>query len=271
MVVAIDVGNSRVKLAQVHGELVDSIRRLPTTDRGARTELARDIAALILAGGESGAGEGICMVSVVPDWTDAVMHAAVAIGASLLIADDASIPLDVRLPNPERVGPDRLINAYAAERRYGAPVIVVDLGTATTVDAVNARGSFVGGAIAPGIELGLRSLASNAALLPRVEPDIPATAIGSDTPSAIQSGVVLGHVGAVRELVTRIAHELSPAGTRRPKVVVTGGFSASPIGKLFVEKAGTNLPAIADTLDPDLTLRGLALLQSEIAAVRVRA
>jgi type III pantothenate kinase len=271
MVVAIDVGNSAVKLALVHGDRVDSVRRVPTAEPGARLDLAREIAALILAGGEASVGEGICLVSVVPDWTDAVMHAAVSLGASLLIADHASIPLDVQLPNPERVGPDRLINAYAAERRYGAPVIVIDLGTATTVDAVNARGSFVGGAIAPGIELGFRGLASHAALLPRVEPAIPATAIGTDTPSAIQSGVVLGHVGAVRELVTRITHELAPAGTRRPRVVVTGGFSASPLSKLFVEKAATNLPAIADTLDPDLTLHGLALLHSEIAAVRVRA
>ena len=201
MVVAIDVGNSAVKLALVHGERVDSIQRMPTADPAARTELARDIAALILAGGDAGAGEGICLVSVVPEWTEAVMHAAVALGASLLIADHASIPLDARLPNPERVGPDRLLDAYAAERLYGAPVIVVDLGTATTVDAVDARGAFVGGAIAPGIELGLRGLASDAALLPRVAPDVPATAIGTDTPSAIQSGVVLGHVGAVRELV----------------------------------------------------------------------
>jgi len=271
MVVAIDVGNSAVKLALLHGERVDSIQRMPTADPATRSELTRDVAALILAGGETGAGEGICLVSVVPDWTEAVMHAAVALGASLLIADHASIPLDTRLPNPERVGPDRLLDAYAAERLYGAPVIVVDLGTATTVDAVDARGAFVGGAIAPGIELGLRGLASHAALLPRVGPDVPATAIGTDTQGAIQSGVVLGHVGAVRELVTRVTNELVPAGTRRPKVVVTGGFSASPIGKLFVERAATNLPAIADTLDPDLTLRGLALLHSEIAAVRVRA
>ncbi len=270
MVVAIDVGNSAVKLALVHGEQVESIRRMPTDDL-TRIDLARDVATLILAGGEGGTDEGICLVSVVPEWTDAVMHAAVALGASLLIADHASIPLDARLPNPERVGPDRLLNAYAAVRRYGSPVIVVDLGTATTVDAVDVSGAFVGGAIAPGIETGLRSLASDAALLPRVAPDVPATAIGTDTPGAIQSGVVLGHVGTVRELVTRMTQELVPARGSRPTVVVTGGFSARPLGKLFVEPAGPNLPAIADTLDPDLTLRGLALLHSEIAAVRARA
>jgi type III pantothenate kinase len=271
MVVAIDVGNSAVKLALVHGERVDSIRRVPTVDAAARSELARDIAALVLAGDEAGAAEGICLVSVVPEWTEAVMHAAVALGASLLIADHASIPIDARLPNPERVGPDRLLNAYAAQRAYGAPVIVVDLGTATTVDVVNAQGAFLGGAIAPGIELSFRALAREAALLPHVSADIPAAAIGTDTPEAIRSGVVLGHVGAVRELVARIARELGPARGRQPRVVVTGGFSAVPVGKLFVEAAGPSLPAIADTLDPDLTLRGLALLHSEIAAVRVRA
>jgi type III pantothenate kinase len=271
VVVAIDIGNSAVKLALLHGDRLDSIRRVPTADPAARSELARDLAALILAGGDAGTGEGICMVSVVPDWTEAVMHAAVALGASLLIADHASIPLDARLPNPERVGHDRLLNAYAAQRRYGAPVIIVDLGTATTIDAVDAGGAFVGGAIAPGIEPGLRALASDAALLPHVSPGIPATAIGTDTSDAIRSGVVLGHVGVVRELVTRISQELVPGRGRRPHVVVTGGFSATPLGRLFVETAGPSLPAIADTLDPDLTLRGLGLLHGEVAAIRVRA
>jgi type III pantothenate kinase len=271
MVVAIDVGNSAVKIALVHGEQVDSIRRLTTADEAARSELARDIAALILTGGDAGLEEGICLVSVVPGWTDAVMHAAVGLGASLLVADHASIPIESRLPQPERIGPDRLLNAYAAERLHGAPVIIVDLGTATTVDAVDAPGSFVGGAIAPGIEMGLRGLASDAALLPLVGPDVPATAIGTDTASAIQSGVVFGHVGTVRELVTRMTHELMPGGGRRPKVVVTGGFSAEPLARLLLEDGGTGLPPVADTLDPDLTLRGLALLHAEIAAVRVRA
>jgi type III pantothenate kinase len=271
MVVAIDVGNSSVKVALLLGDRVDSIRRLSTADRAAMSELPGEVAGLILAGGETGVAEGICLVSVVPSWTEAVMHAAAALGASLLIAGYASIPLDVRLREPERVGPDRLLDAYAAERMYGAPVIVVDLGTATTVDAVDASGAFVGGAIAPGIELGLRGLASDAALLPRVAPDVPATAIGTDTRSAIQSGVVLGHVGTVRELVMRIARELAPVGSRRPVVVVTGGFAAGPVGKLFLEDRGPGLAPIADTLDPELTLRGLALLHRETAAVRIRA
>jgi type III pantothenate kinase len=270
MVVAIDAGNSAVKLALIHGERVDSIRRIPAGDDGARMGLARDVAALLLTEGQAGIGEGICLVSVVPAWTEAVTELALALGASLLVADHRLIPLEVRLAQPEQVGPDRLINAYAVERLYGAPAIVVDLGTATTVDAVDARGAFAGGAIAPGIELGLRGLASHAALLLRVAPDVPATAIGTDTEGAIQSGVVLGHVGTVRELVTRIARELVSSGSPRPKVVVTGGFSAAPVAKLLLEDGGPGLAPIADTLDPDLTLRGLALLHGEIAAVRIR-
>ena len=150
------------------------------------------------------------------------MHAAVALGASLLIADHASIPLDARCPNPERVGPDRLLNAYAADARYGAPADRRRPGDRDHASTPSTRGgAFVGGAIAPGIELGLRALASDAALLPHVFPGIPATAIGTDTSEAIRSGVVLGHVGVVRELVARMAQD-------SPRRAAAGHASLSP-------------------------------------------
>jgi type III pantothenate kinase len=269
MVVAIDVGNSAVKVALVHRDRVESVRRLATRDGAARHGLARDLGALLAGPGAPEAGEGISLVSVVPSWTDLVTETAATLGFPLLIADHDSIPMEVRLPRPESVGPDRLVSAYAAERMYGAPVIVVDLGTATTVDAVDVDGAFAGGAIAPGIEVGLRGLAGGTALLPRVAPDLPATAIGRDTESAIQSGVMLGHVGAVRELVTRIARELVPGERKRPTVVVTGGFSEAPVARLLLVDGGSGLPPVADALEPYLTLRGLALLNQEVGVLRV--
>ncbi len=268
MVIAIDAGNSAVKVALVHDHRIEAAERLPTSDAAARRDIGELIASLL----ERDRAEthargrdrrGVVLVSVVPAWTEAVMHAAVAAGVPLLIADHGSIPIETRLLHPERVGPDRLLNAYAAERLHGSPVIVVDLGTATTVDAVDSTGAFAGGAIMPGLELGLRALAGGTALLPQVDTEAPAHAIGVDTTSAIQSGAVFGHVGAVRDLVARMATEL---GGGRPKVFVTGGFSAAAWARLFVDEAGPG-GRIADLLDPQLTLRGLAILHDELAAV----
>jgi type III pantothenate kinase len=139
----------------------------------------------------------------------------------------------------------------------------VDLGTATTVDAVDADGFFLGGAILPGLALAADALAEGTARLPRIELDLPADAVGTDTRSAIQSGVVIGHLGAVRELVARMRGRLG--GSRTAPVVVTGGLAAAPWArKAWLEPAGAQLPAIADALDPELVLKGLGLLAGRL-------
>jgi type III pantothenate kinase len=137
--------------------------------------------------------------------------------------------------------------------------VVVDLGTATTFDCVAGDGAFVGGAIAPGIELGLDALASRTAKLPRVELRSPDRAIGRDTASAIQSGAVLGYQFLVTGLLARIRRELADAGdvaSSDVHVVLTGGISGMPW-------AGT-LEGV-EAIDPDLTLKGLAILHAEVA------
>ncbi|MEO7118566.1 MAG: type III pantothenate kinase [Candidatus Limnocylindrales bacterium] len=256
MLVAIDVGNSDVKLALVRHGRVITVRRVPTRSR----EAAYDVEGLLIAAlGETSAKsvEAIALVSVVPPWTEAIAEFATHMRRPLLMADSRTIPLLVRLPDPDAVGPDRLLDAFAALRLHGAPVIVVDLGTATTIDAVDADGAFVGGAIAPGLGLGLSALGSGTARLPSVAPTPPERAIGRDTLEAIRSGAVFGHVGVVRELTSRIAAELVPDGTSRPSVVVTGGLSAAPWAGLLQG---------VDVLDPELTLKGLALLHAEVGA-----
>jgi type III pantothenate kinase len=151
------------------------------------------------------------------------------------------------------------VNALAVSRLYGTPAVVVDLGTATTFDCVAADGAFVGGAIAPGIELGLEALASRTAKLPRVELRSPDRAIGRDTVSAIQSGSVLGYQELVAGLLGRIRRELADAGdvaAADVHVVLTGGLSRLP----WAGAIGS-----VTAIDPDLTLKGLAILHAEVA------
>jgi type III pantothenate kinase len=157
------------------------------------------------------------------------------------------------------VGADRIVNALAVARLYGTPAVVVDLGTATTFDCVGLDGAFLGGAIAPGLELGLEALAARTAKLPQIELRTPDRAIGRDTVSAMQSGAVFGYQALATGLLARLRAELAESiGARAGDVrtVLTGGLSAAPWAQGI---------AGVDVIDPDLTLKGLAILNAEVA------
>lgn len=264
MTVAIDAGNGSLKLASVMDGRVGTVERMPTTPSPDPLVLAERIAELAFNGPPD---EPVVLVSVVPAMTEIVREAVRVIGARLLIADSATIPLAVHLPHPMRVGGDRLLGAWGARLHHGSPLIVVDLGTATTVDVVDVSGAFVGGAILPGMELGLTALAQSTAQLPDVRLAMPRAAIGTDTIGAIRSGVVLGHLGAIREIVARVAAELLPHGPR-PTVVATGGITLAAWARdALLKPAGPGLPAIADAVDPELLLRSLGLLAAHGAGV----
>jgi type III pantothenate kinase len=155
----------------------------------------------------------------------------------------SSLALDV--DEPREVGPDRIVSCIAARAIYGAPVIVVDLGTATRFDCVNARGAFVGGAIAPGIGVAMDALVSRAARLFRVEMTRPESAIGRNTITNIQSGMIFGFAGLVDGLVERMKSELEGA----PSVVGTGGLAS------LIAGASRTIQHV----NPDLKLEGLRL------------
>lgn len=187
-----------------------------------------------------------------------------AVGGPLSVAPDCGLALDVR--EPARVGRDRLYAARGALEHAGellgvasTGIVVLDAGTALTVDAVDTagRGRFLGGAIAPGPALLARALAQHTARLPLVEPAVGAPALGRDTESAVRAGVVVGCRGAALELAARVAED---AGFRAPVIVLTGGASALLAG-LF------EAPRFASVLeDPDLVHRGLfASLRAERA------
>jgi len=161
---------------------------------------------------------------------------------------EAGVKTGVRIAmdNPREVGADRIVNAVAAHQLYGGPVIVIDLGTATTFDAVSKEGDYLGGAIAPGIAIATEALFSRTAVLPRVELSHPKRAIGRNTVAAMQSGIVFGYAGLIEGIVSRIQNELGV----KAKVVATGGYA---------ELLARETPAIEE-VNPDLTLLGLRLI-----------
>jgi len=154
---------------------------------------------------------------------------------------------EIKVDQPQEVGADRLLNALAAHHHYRGPLIVIDLGTATTFDVVDETGAYLGGVIAPGINLSVEALHRAAARLPRIGIGRPQAAIGRNTISAMQSGIFWGYVGMIEGIVTRIRNE---ADFPRMKVIATGGLAP-----LLAE--GTTL---IERIDPDITLEGLRLL-----------
>jgi type III pantothenate kinase len=164
----------------------------------------------------------------------------------LLVEAGIKTGVRIRMDNPREVGADRIVNAAAAHYLYDGPVIIVDLGTATTFDVVSGEGDYLGGAIAPGMVIAVETLSERAAMLPRVELSRPKKAIGSDTISAMQSGVVFGYVALVEGMVSRLKRELG----EKSKVVATGGHA-----RLIAAETG-----IIDAINPDLTLIGLRLI-----------
>jgi type III pantothenate kinase len=164
----------------------------------------------------------------------------------LVLGPGTRTGIAIRYDDPREVAPDRIANAVGAKERYGAPCIVVDFGTSTNFDVVSAEGDYVGGVLAPGVEISMDALFARAARLFKVDFAAPATVIGKTTASALQSGLVYGFAGQVDAIVDRIRGEL---GSEAP-AVATGGLA-----ELIAPHART-----IERVDPDLTLEGLRLV-----------
>jgi type III pantothenate kinase len=255
MLLVIDIGNTNITLGLVAGEAIVASRRAATHPSSTTDELESLVDGLLRLDGASLADvTAISLASVVPALTAGMETLAERRGLPILSATSAVMPMPVRVERPNEVGADRLVNALAVARLYGTPAIVVDFGTATTFDCVARDGGYAGGAIAPGMEIGLEALASRTARLPHIQLSEPDKAIGTDTVSAMQSGVVLGYRALTLGLLERIREELARAekvDEKTIQVVLTGGLSAAPWIR--------GLPGI-DAVDGELTLKGLAML-----------
>jgi type III pantothenate kinase len=260
MLLALDVGNTNVTIGLFRAGAMLATRRAATNARATTDEFELLLEGLLRLDGIAMTDiDGIVLASVVPAMSAAVEAIAERRDRPLLVAGVGTVPLAVRVDRPGDVGADRLVNALAAARLYGTPAVVVDFGTATTLDCVAADGAYVGGAIAPGLELGLEALAVRTAKLPRIELRAPDRAIGRDTVSAMQAGTIFGYQALAAGLLDRVrrelaeAHDIAPAAVR---AILTGGLSAAPWAR--------DLDGI-DAIDPDLTLKGLAILHAEVA------
>lgn len=171
---------------------------------------------------------------------------------AIIVGPGIKTSLNISIDNPREVGADRIVNAVAATHLYGAPLIVVDFGTATTFCAIDNKGHYLGGAIAPGIRISTEALFQRAAKLPRIELIRPAKVIGRNTVSSMQSGIIYGYIGQLEGIVKRMKEEMNMEGI---KVVATGGLA---------ELIATECPCV-DIIDEFLTLKGLRLLYEKNA------
>ncbi len=251
---AADIGNTNVTLGLFNEDLLVGSWRATTHIMATADELAITVSDLIgLEGHVLTDLDAVALASVVPPLTESFERfLADRLDLDPLVVDATSLSgiLAIEIDRPDEAGADRLANALAVRKEFGAPAIVVDFGTSTNFDVVSADGAYLGGAIAPGLGLSLEALVGHASKLPRIELRRPRTAIGSNTVHAMESGMVLGYIGMVSGLLAALRSELaerSPVGSR-VTVVATGGYTHEPWLR--------EVPGI-DAIEPDLTLRGI--------------
>ncbi len=247
-----DIGNSHTVIGLLHdGDVVDHWR-LATDERRTADEWGVLLKGLLNDSpvGESLRGVSLCATvpAVLHEWRDMLrtFHGDLP---QVIVEPGVRTGVPVLMDNPREVGSDRILNALAAAHLYGGPAIVVDFGTATTFDVVSARGEYVGGAIAPGIEISLEALGRRGAQLRKVELLRPRTVIAKNTVEALQSGVLYGFASQVDGIVARMREELK-LRVDELTVIATGGLAPLVIGECGVFTAH----------EPWLTLLGLELV-----------
>ncbi len=250
MIICLDVGNTNIKYALFDGEELRLSFRVATEHKKTSDEYGGQLLSILSTNGIDPAGiNGGIISSVVPslDYTMERMCRTYLKINPLMLGGKLKTGMNLRVDNAREVGADRVVNNVAAVKKYGAPVIVVDFGTATTFNAINERGEFIGGVIAPGIKGSLDSLVNGTAKLPRVEIERPDKVIGTNTVTNMQSGIVFGFAGLVENIVKKMKKEMK---SERITTVATGGFSELIAGEI----------SCIDRIDKLLTLEGLKYL-----------
>jgi type III pantothenate kinase len=249
MLLAFDVGNTTIAIGLFRGrKLVKSWKVKTDSDKTGDEYGAILLFLMQVAGLSAGKVSGAIISSVVPPLTPVVEEMCRSyFGTSAsVVGPGLKTGMPILYENPLEVGADRISAAVAAFEKYGGPVVVVDFGTATTFDAVSAKGEYLGGAIAPGIQIAAEALYLKTARLPRIEIRKPKRAIGRTTVSSMQSGLYFGYIGLVTKTIEEIRKELGKAA----RVVATGGFG---------NQVAAELPMI-EAYEPDLVLEGLRLI-----------
>ena len=254
MLLTIDVGNTNTVLGVFDGEDVIEHWRIATDPQRTADEIVVVLQGLLAQSAvyKDPDISGIALCSTVPS----VLHEMRKMCRryypdipALIVEPGVRTGVSVRTDNPKEVGSDRIMNAVAAVHLYGGPAVIVDFGTSTNFDAVSAKGEFVGGAFAPGIEISVDALSRRAAQLLKVELARPHHAIGKNTVEALQSGIIFGFAGQVEGIANRMIRELAPDDPESVTVIATGGLAP-----LLLDEV-----TIIDAHEPWLTLIGLRL------------
>ena len=249
MLLAFDVGNTTIAIGLFRGRKLVKSWKIETDSDKTSDEYGVLLLSLMQAAGlAAGKITGAVISSVVPPLTpviEDVCRSTFGTAASV-VGPGLKTGMPILYENPLEVGADRITASVAAFEKYGGPVIVLDFGTATTFDAVSAKGEYLGGAIAPGVRISAEALYLRTAKLPRIEIRKPKRAIGRTTVASMQSGLYFGYIGMVTRMIEEIRKELGAEA----RVVATGGFG----GQLAAE-----LPVI-EAYEPDLVLEGLRII-----------
>ena len=252
MLLTVDVGNTNTVLGIFDKDQLIKSWRVKTDPRTTADELWLQYSALI--SGFTLTGLAIC--STVPATLRelrTMINSYFSDIAITIVEPGTKTGVQLLVDNPKEIGADRIVNTLAAHTLYGGPAIVVDFGTSTNLDVISPKGEFLGGALAPGIEISVDALAARAAQLRKVELVRPKSVIGKNTVEALQSGTIFGFAGQVDGLVDRITAELAKDYDDAPTVIATGGLAPLIIG-------------VSETIDehePDLTLIGLRLIHEK--------
>ena len=257
MLLAFDVGNTTIAVGLFRGrKLVKSWKLKTDSDRTSDEYGAILLDLMQVAGLAPGKVTGAIISSVVPPLTSViedVCRACFSTPASV-VGPGLKTGMPILYENPFEVGADRITAAVAAFEKFGGPVIILDFGTATTFDAVSAKGEYLGGAIAPGVRISAEALYLKTAKLPRIEIRKPKRAIGRTTVASMQSGLYFGYIGLVTRTIAEIRKELG----KNARVVATGGFG---------DQVALELAEI-DAYEPDLVLEGLRIIHDRNRDVR---
>ena len=249
MLLALDIGNTNITFGIFQNNTLIDTWRISTDHSRTSDEYAAQIMQILHFKNIDVSGiTKTCICSVVPPLTPTFVEICESYLGSVpvVVSSGSKTGIKVNYDSPRDVGADRVVDASAAYHIYGAPFIIVDLGTATVFDAVNEKGEYLGGAIAPGMVVSADSLFRATSQLRRVELNAPPNAIGKNTVHSIQSGLVLGYSELIKGMITRFKEELSP----NAKIIATGGQAS------IIEKE----VGIFDVIDTNLTLKGLQII-----------
>lgn len=258
MLFVLDVGNTNTVLGVFEDNTLQHEWRIKTDRYKTEDEFGMLIKSLFDYKGMSFSDiHGVIISSVVPTIMFALEKMSkdyFGLDPIIIGKEDVGLYLKMNYPTPAEIGADRIVNAVGAIEEYGAPLIIIDFGTATTYCYINEEAEYSGGIITPGINVSMEALYTKASKLPKIEIRAPENIVGQSTVEAMKSGVFYGYIGQVDGLVNRIKQEKEG----NPKVIATGGLS-----KLIADESAT-----IDVVDPYLTLKGLALIYEKIKPLR---